>query len=128
MIGHIRDKRGKNGISEADADRFDELIKLLARQDFPRAKDLLIEMKKKGKYRTLAKDLLENAEANKDNMSTWTSYMYGSAASRKRQAYTQEYATKHVRKIETINAEKEYAKKELKMTLADREEEFHIEQ
>jgi len=34
MIGHIRDVRGGNTISETDAQKFDTLVTLLAKQDF----------------------------------------------------------------------------------------------
>lgn len=87
--------------------RFNEFIGLLARQDFVGATTWLNGKGKKG-YQKLATRLLK--EKNTVDMSTWTSYMYGSSESRAKQAYSQEYADKKVRTKATIASEARLAK------------------
>ncbi len=79
-------------------------------------------MSKKGKFRTLAKNLL----ASSIPMETWTSYMYGSSESRAKQAYTQEYADKKVRTKATTRAEARLAT-ELGIPASSNESVFRIE-
>lgn len=101
---------------------FNNLVKLLASQDFTGAEVLLTAMsKKKTGYPTLAKRLLKE----KGTISTWTSYMYGSKESRAKQAYTQEYADKKVRTKPTISAEARLAK-QLKISASANEVELKL--
>lgn len=87
--------------------RFNEFVGLLARQDFAGATAWLNGKGKKG-YQKLATRLLK--EKDTVDMSTWTSYMYGSSESRAKQAYSQEYADKKVRTKATIASEARLAK------------------
>ena len=61
------------------------------------------------------------------DMSTWTSYMYGSTKSRAQQAYTQTYADKEVRTKATISSEARLAK-QLKISAHVNESELRVAQ
>lgn len=109
MLYNIGHPRADKKMSERYAKKFDELVRLLARQDFPEAEKFLTSMsKERHGYPTLAKKLL----LQKKSMPDWTSYMYGTRASKADEVITQKSADKNVRTNATIAAENKLAEKE----------------
>lgn len=100
-----------------------KLTTLLSSQDFEGAKALLVKMsEKKGPSGKVAQSLLSDSTP----MNTWTSYMYGSSASRSKEVFSQKYADKAIRTGATVQAENRLAKK-LGMALPPSDEaEFRV--
>lgn len=95
-------------------------VKLLAEQDFAGAKAYLEKKPLQSTipatgntetrtetYTTITKSLL----ANWDKVASFTTYMYGSANSREKQEYTQQFVDAKVRQANTLRAEEKIAAK-----------------